>query len=452
MHPKILFRWLYNKVCDYNLFMLEDNEYIDDDDEPEEPTTVLKKQKYTTWLYILFLMVSLYILFYIALIKPQSRTITEPYITPDIFNQLYIKYPTDLKCLCSNVTLSYETFVSQKITFHPVCSSIFVSEKWIKALYFLNASQYGAWDFRTIANSQFQLLAKFCLLSGQIVQQNRIDIDKNEFVTINLLSEEQVHTQVNTTVEYFKNSASFRIISFLNYYRTNTQADYHISALNTNLLIIASVFADSSDVKLWRSPITRYFGESPGGTCEKDNPMVTTTFVLYPREWFTIEMRQQLIQWHGFTYMQGFFAGCTPLEGLLESTLDCLYDIKCVELLIDYFPTLNQLNISLMDSILVPPKQNKSVYDHLSDLFIDEWSININYSKYYDECAPTSCTYTIIDQINFSDAFTLLISIYGGLIIIFRLIAPFLVNMSMKFNCCSRNRGVHLCMFPLELK
>ncbi|CAF0904771.1 unnamed protein product [Adineta steineri] len=98
-----------------------------------------------------------------------------------------------------------------------------------------------------------------------------------------------------------------------------------------------------------------------------------------------------------------------------------------------------------MDSILVAPNQNKTVYDHLLTLFIDEWSININYSKYYDECAPTSCTYTIIDQINFSDAFTLLISIYGGLIILLRLITPFLVNMSMKFNCCSRNGGVHLC-------
>ncbi|CAF1451276.1 unnamed protein product [Adineta steineri] len=98
-----------------------------------------------------------------------------------------------------------------------------------------------------------------------------------------------------------------------------------------------------------------------------------------------------------------------------------------------------------MDSILVAPNQNKTVYDHLLTLFVDEWSININYSKYYDECAPTSCTYTIIDQINVSDAFTLLISIYGGLIILLRLITPFLVNMSMKFNCCSRNSGVHLC-------
>ncbi|CAF4117366.1 unnamed protein product, partial [Adineta steineri] len=246
MHPKILFRWLYNKVCDYNLFMLDDNEYNDDDDEPEEPTTVLKKQKYTTWLYALFLM-----------------------------------------------------------------------------------------------------------------GNGGVGLD--------------------------------------------------------------------------------------AGTCERDNPMVTTMFTLYSGKLFTIDMRKELRQWIGSPYIEGFFAGCTPLEGLLNSTLDCFYDIKCVQLLADYFPTLNQSNISLMDSILVPPKQNKTVYDHLHTLFIDEWSIDVNYSKYYGECAPTSCTYTIIDPINFSSAFTLLIGIYGGLIIILRLITPFLVNMSMKFNCYLRNRGVHLC-------
>ncbi|CAF1281000.1 unnamed protein product [Adineta steineri] len=151
------------------------------------------------------------------------------------------------------------------------------------------------------------------------------------------------------------------------------------------------------------------------------------------------------------TPLEGFFAGCTPVEGLLVNTLDCLYDIKCVELLIDYFPTLNQSNVSLMDSILVPPNQNTSVYDHLLNLFIDEWSININYSKYYDECVPRSCTYTIIDQINFSYAFTLLISIYGGLIIILRLITPILVNMSMKLSVVSlrQNRTIETSFLVL---
>lgn len=42
-----------------------------------------------------------------------------------------------------------------------------------------------------------------------------------------------------------------------------------------------------------------------------------------------------------------FFAACTPLEGLLQSTLDCLYDIQCINLLINYFPNINEVSIEI---------------------------------------------------------------------------------------------------------
>ena len=45
-----------------------------------------------------------------------------------------------------------------------------------------------------------------------------------------------------------------------------------------------------------------------------------------------------------FAMVDGFFAGCTPLEPLLPSTLDCLYDSQCLLLLRDYFPSLNQVS------------------------------------------------------------------------------------------------------------
>ena len=50
--------------------------------------------------------------------------------------------------------MPYKTFGSNKIKFHPVCSSIFVTQQWIKSLYLPNASQYRVEDFRTTAYSQ----------------------------------------------------------------------------------------------------------------------------------------------------------------------------------------------------------------------------------------------------------------------------------------------------------
>ncbi|CAF4995114.1 unnamed protein product, partial [Rotaria sp. Silwood1] len=35
--------------------MLEENDYDDDEHEPKDSATVIKQQKYTTWLYVLLL-------------------------------------------------------------------------------------------------------------------------------------------------------------------------------------------------------------------------------------------------------------------------------------------------------------------------------------------------------------------------------------------------------------
>lgn len=104
--------------------------------------------------FLFFFPVSLYVLFYITLITPQFRTVTISHVTPAIFNRLYLEHDKALSCPCSAATVPHGDFTSDTITFHPVCSSIFVSEEWIQALYYINASRYGVTDFRTTANAQ----------------------------------------------------------------------------------------------------------------------------------------------------------------------------------------------------------------------------------------------------------------------------------------------------------
>ncbi len=54
MNLKAIYRWFYEKISNYNLFIREENDY--DDDEPRNPETVLQYQKYSTRLYVLLLM------------------------------------------------------------------------------------------------------------------------------------------------------------------------------------------------------------------------------------------------------------------------------------------------------------------------------------------------------------------------------------------------------------
>ncbi|CAF4541857.1 unnamed protein product [Rotaria sp. Silwood2] len=198
---------------------------------------------------------------------------------------------------------------------------------------------------------KFQLLASLCSLSQNSVFQNQINLDNNEFVTIYLLSELQVQSEVNATVQFFKNSASTRINSFVNYLRTITQANYLVSALNTNLVVEISGI---ETVYLAMGIEIIYYEDNGGGyvleymqSCGNGNPTSRAIF----DESSNNSKRFYYISWSdpmsNSTFVNGFFAGCTPFEALLRSKLDCLYDIKCLQLLINYFPALKQVCITL---------------------------------------------------------------------------------------------------------
>ncbi len=160
----------------------------------------------------------------------------------------------------------------------------------------------------------------------------------------------KVRFEVNGTHELFKNSISNRIISLLNYLRITTQANYLVSALNTNLLVTVQDMTETYVVllrQIYYLPTYDRFLNVPKLQCGIANPTSETSFFALSREdswamhyeWYKPEPNSSIVS--------GFYAGCTPLEALLQSTLDCLYDIECLELLLDYFPSLDQVRMVL---------------------------------------------------------------------------------------------------------
>ena len=44
--------WIREYVHSYNLFILDEDDYVDDDEQSRDPTIVLKHQHFTTRLYV----------------------------------------------------------------------------------------------------------------------------------------------------------------------------------------------------------------------------------------------------------------------------------------------------------------------------------------------------------------------------------------------------------------
>ena len=148
------------------------------------------------------------------------------------------------------------------------------------------------------------------------------------------------------TVQFFKSSASTRILSFINYFRFITRANNFISSLNTNGLI--SLMFEASRTFLtgkfeMYQPNIYYDANEEGSSCVNENPTSPTAF--FTPIFNTTSYNGETWHYHppNSTLINGFFAGCSPLEALLKSTFDCLYDTNCLQLLTQYFPRINQV-------------------------------------------------------------------------------------------------------------
>ena len=95
------------------------------------------------------------------------------------------------------------------------------------------------------------------------------------------------------------------------------------------------------------------------------------------------------------------------------------------------------MGFNASDHILSSQRVSVSLERLLNQSLVDNWTTNINYPRYFAQCAPISCTYTETDYANLSHTVVLLLSLYGGLTILLRLLAIFLVNRLSKLQCYS---------------
>jgi len=174
-----------------------------------------------------------------------------------------------------------------------------------------------------------------------------MDFDNNEYVSIYLLPEAQVQFEVNGTFEFVKNNASTRTISFLNYLNTITQANHLVSALNTNVVFYIKGPEDNlisyPMPTGYCRPIINDSSEFECAYCDSLNPIDVSGFFPSVNYSNHLEHVNWFIPGPNSTLVKGFFGGCTSLEALLPSTLDCLYESECLDLLIDHFPALKQV-------------------------------------------------------------------------------------------------------------
>ncbi|CAF0860546.1 unnamed protein product [Adineta ricciae] len=137
----------------------------------------------------------------------------------------------------------------------------------------------------------------------------------------------------------------------------------------------------------------------------------------------------------------GWNVGCSAVETLLHSTLECFYDQNCIDSLLFHIPNDDfqspRVNFSAINSSRESRfDRNTSIQNIVDQLFIEEWKWNSSYLSFYNQCAPISCSYQIRRNDHFMHTVSQLLGLYGGLTTSLRFTIPLIVKTIFKI----RNR------------
>ena len=330
--------------------------------------------------------------FYLISFVP-SRVLTVSVNKPSlsVYEDLLRTQPQSLQCSCSKISFNYETFLSIDFRSHAICSSPFVSDDWILFTYRQNVPflRFDRFDFRRTAVGQYQLLSSFCALSRKYVQDAILQLNTTAFTDTQLVSSDEFHRRIQTLFETFKRNAPQTFLTVFNTIREITETNMLNTVYSSDWRAI-NVYPRAFSY-VYKEPIVY-------GTCS----CATSTRCTQPSG----SMR----------------VGCYPLEALLQSNLRCFYDQSCI----DPSGTFQALNYS---AHLTRYELNATVESLLDDLMMEEYSLNVLYGSYFDQCAVSSCSYSHGGREETVEIITSIIGLYGGLVVISQWLTELLIRL-----------------------
>ena len=297
---------------------------------------------------------------------PRTTIVTIHYPTKEQCEVL----PLDANCPCSRISLTYGEFTSLKASFHQVCSSDFVSDRWTKAIYSgENSTYFNVMDFRTYGSAQFQALAGFCRLSDMHIRQSISSLRTNSLISPQLLPEPVFRSQTNAAVGEYQLTVPNTFRTQLQFMKETTRANKLVSGLQTNSMLR---YVQSWDNTTIIDLLTIRYQHMNKTICDcgtdLDCNIPSGIYDLYG------ETTQQSYPGNVAILMTipGLSSGCTPVNSMLSSTLECFYDQSCVDELISFFPTTERFT-----AMLTPEKtrflRNATVQSVTDLLMVEEW-------------------------------------------------------------------------------
>ena len=273
--------------------------------------------------------------------------------------------------------------------------------------------------FDHTAFSHFQSLSIMCRLARQAVVDDRDLFLSTSVVTSQMPDADLFHLNTNSTFRDFQSSLSDSFIHNLQMFRRLSQGSGLVSLYSTNWhLRSPSNFFNAHRLRPISTKSTTY------GGCD-------------------CAISSSCIQ-NSIPVVAGYVVGCLQIESFLRSTLECLYSHSC----------LHQISSEIVSSFVPPPlNQTESRFpmnipndDIVQEMFIESWSKDVSYEKFFEKCQPRLCSYTVAERYNPIYVVTTFLGLCGGIDVSLRLLVPFVMHQTYK--CMKRFRRSNRQVMP----
>ncbi|CAF3917155.1 unnamed protein product [Rotaria sordida] len=405
-------RWMKTQLVELNIFESEAS---------RTSAFHLRTAIITTRVYLLMLVLAITILITFTLLKNQTETVSVLNPAEVIYDDLYKKYPTTIQCPCKHISMHYQSFISISVRYHPICSSLFISDRWINILFNTNISFFYPIDFRSSATGQFQLLASLCSLALTSVSDAIDDFLSANFLTPDVFSRLQFDEQIRAQSSFVQISTANVFQNLLRLLRSTTYSNRLQTALQTSRSFLFELNDNNTaSVYSWGPAFLdirrKYCYCNLGATCFLPSTFYLPTAYAVP----TYGVYRGTIR--PMANVTGFVAGCYPIESVLRSTLECFFDSSCLNTVLQFFSLSINSTFHSLNHNQTRFHPQDPIERLVNELFVEDWTTIRSFSSYYAQCEPISCTYTFTRHNDVLFVITKLLGLYGGLTIALRLL------------------------------
>ena len=374
-------------------------------------------------MYLLVLITCLAILLFYSSIIERSGTQTVQFPSSNDYEHLLDLYPDSVNCPCTRIAIPYGEFMTQlRVTsFHQVCIPELLSNILTLAEVLVDGKPGGGQYFRFWKYQLIDAISKLCGRANDYVVDNIQLFRSAPMLTYEMIARLTFESEVKETVTRFRTALPIRFGQTLDLLRSIVQGNALIAAssVNWNMFVVDNTTSFRSE------PVTHTrVDTNVTCNCAADRFCSAPTLFEAP-----VESKVILAP-------PGIMFGCNLLESSLQSSLTCFYSLACVNetrTLMGLDGTVEDLMDRGITMTLNASATHFSVNDTIETLayavFIESWTSEASYERFFNACAPSHCTGTYHYRFDALELLTTFLSVYSGLVMALRFLTPHCVSI-----------------------